>query len=85
MNFTQKHLPFLTTFDTLANKSRLEMSLQLRDYDATSKRKLDRVVSANNKRKGTTSSSLDLQGDSLTEADDEDNEKEAALTHLPST
>ena len=85
MNFTQKYLPSLTTFETLADKRRLEMSLQLRHYDATIKRKLVRVVSANNKRKRTTLSSLDLQGDSLTEADDYDDEKEADLTRLPST
>ena len=60
---------FVTTFENL-EKSRLEMSLKLHDIGATIKGKLERVMSAINKRRPTCCS-LDFQGKILIEAQDE--------------
>ena len=73
---------FVTTLENLAEKSKLEMSLNFHEIGSAIKGKLDRVMSAINKRKRTISSSSKKFGESLCETDNEDVEEVTASTQF---
>ena len=76
---------FVTTLKNYAEKIRLEMSLIFHDMGQTIKRKLERVRAVINKKRGTTACSLDLEGKTLIETDNEHNETIADSTQFQLT
>ena len=73
---------FVTTLENLAEKSKLEMSLNFHEIGSTIKGKLERLLSAINKRKRTMSSCSEQHGESLCGTDNEDDEEVTASTQF---
>ena len=73
---------FVTTLENLAEKSKLEMSLNYHESGSTIKRKLERVMSVINKRKKTMSSSSEQHAESLCETDNDNDEEVTASTQF---